>query len=88
MYLIIHSATGYFKEENGEKYLIIDLTVKYVEVFSGIRSEIQTIHSSEDYVKIGVNTDDNVPWYKKLKFPPLAIIIRCVFQNDKKLFKW
>ena len=29
LYLIIHSATGYFKEKNGEKYLIIDLTEKY-----------------------------------------------------------
>ena len=37
-YLIIHSATGYFKEKNGEKYLIIDSTEKYEEVFSGIRS--------------------------------------------------
>ena len=29
LYLIIHSATGYFKEENGEKYIIIDSTEKY-----------------------------------------------------------
>ena len=36
LYLIIHSATGYFKEKNGEKYLIIDSTEKY-EVWSGIR---------------------------------------------------
>ena len=92
LYLIIHSATGYFKEKNDEKYLIIDLTEKYEEVFSEIRSEIQTINSGEelfygeDYVKIGVNTDDNVPLNKKLKFPTLIIIIRCVFQNDKKLY--
>ena len=32
LYLIIHSATGHFKEKNGEKYLIIDLTDKYKEV--------------------------------------------------------
>ena len=25
LFLIIHTATGYFKEENGEKYVIIDL---------------------------------------------------------------
>ena len=38
------------------------------------------------YVKIGVNTDDDgVPLNKKLKFPSLTIIIRCVFQNDNKL---
>ena len=88
----MHCATRYFKEQNGEKYLILDLTEKYEEVFSGIRAEIKTINSGEelfygeDYVKIGVNTDDNVPLNKKLKFPSLTIIIRCVFQNDKKLY--
>ena len=40
LYLIINSATGYFKEKNGEKYLILDSTEKYEEVFSGIMSEI------------------------------------------------
>ena len=40
LYLIIHSATGYFKAKYGEKYLIIDSTGKYEEVFSGIKSEI------------------------------------------------
>ena len=44
LYLIIHSATGYFKEKNGEKYLIIDSTEKYEEVWSGIRSEIKTLN--------------------------------------------
>ena len=72
--------------------LIIDLTEKYEEVFSGIRSEIQTINSVEelfygkDYVEIGVNKDDDVPLNKKLKFPTLTIIIRLVFQNGKKLY--
>ena len=33
LYLIIHSATGYFKEKNGEKYLILDPIEKYKEVF-------------------------------------------------------
>ena len=33
LYIIIHSATGHFKEKNGEKYLIIDSTEKYEEVF-------------------------------------------------------
>ena len=33
LYLIIYSATGYFKEKNGEKYLILDSTDKYEEVF-------------------------------------------------------
>ena len=73
LYLIFHSATGYFKEQNGEKYLILDLIEKYEEVFSGIKSEIETINSGEEpfyqkhYAKIGVNTDD----YRKLKLIPL-----------------
>ena len=92
MYLTNHSATRHFREKYGEKYLILDSTEKYEEVFSGIRSEIQTINGEEelfygeDYVKIGVNTDYNVPLNKQLKFLTLTIIIRCVFQNGKKLY--
>ena len=56
LYLIIHSATGYFKEKNGEKYLILDSTEKYKEVFFGI--------ISKNYVKIGANTDDDLPLNK------------------------
>ena len=92
LYLIIHSATGHFKEKYGEKYLIIDSTEKYEEVFSGIKSEIETINSGKElfygknYAKIGVNTDDNLPLKKQLKFPTLTIIIRCVLQKGKKLY--
>ena len=32
LYLMIHSATGYFKEKYGKKYLILDSTEKYDEV--------------------------------------------------------
>ena len=46
--LIIHSATGYFKEKNGEKYLIIVSTEKYEEVFSGIKSEIETLNGGKE----------------------------------------
>ena len=45
---IIHSATGYFKEKNGKKYLIIDSTDKYEEVWSGIRSEIKTLNCEKE----------------------------------------
>ena len=37
LYSLIDSATGYFKEKFGEKYLILDSTEKYKEVFSGIK---------------------------------------------------
>ena len=92
LYLTIYSATGYFKEKYGEKYLILDSTEKYEEVFSGIKSEIETINSGEKlfyekhYAKIRVNTDDNVPLNKQLKFPSLTTIIRCISKNGKKLY--
>ena len=92
MYLIIHSATGYFKEKNGKKYLTIGSTEKYTEVFSGIKSEIETINREKElfygknYARIGVNTDDDLPLNKLLKFPTLTIIIRFVFQEGEKLY--
>ena len=40
----------------------------------------------KNYARIGVNTDDDdIPLNKKLKFPSLTTIIRCVFQNGNKL---
>ena len=48
LYLITHSATGYLKEKNGEKYLILDSTEKYEEVITGIRSEIKTINGGKE----------------------------------------
>ena len=92
LYLLIYSATGYFKEKNGEKYLILDSTEKYEEVFSGIKKEIETINGGKkliyekNYARIGVNTDDDVPLNKPLKFPTLTIITRCVFQEGEKLY--
>ena len=71
LYLIIHSATGYFKEKNDEKYLIIDSIDKYEEVFSGILSEIKTLHGGKklfyekNYTRIGIDTDDDLPLNKQ-----------------------
>ena len=92
LFLVIYSATGYFKEKNGEKYLILDSTEKYEEVFSGIKKEIEMINEGKEmyyekhYAKIVVNKDDDLPLKKKSKFPSLIIIIRCIFQNGKKLY--
>ena len=92
LYLILHYATGYFKEKNGEKYLILHSTEKYEEVFSGIKSEIEIINGGKElfyeknYAGSGVNTDYDLPLNKSLKFPTLTIIIRCVFQEGEKLY--
>ena len=87
---MIHSATGEFKERNGKKYLVLDSTEKYEEVFPGIKKEIETINGGKElvyernYSKTDVNADD-VPLYKPLKSQTLLIVIRCVFQIDNKL---
>ena len=68
------------------------MTEKYEEVFSGIISEIKTLNDGKElfyeknYARIGVNTDDDLPLNKPLKFPTLTIIIRCVLQKDEKLY--
>ena len=92
LYLIIHSATGHFKEKNDDKYLSLDSTDKYKEVWSGTRSEIKTTNGRKELfyekkrAKIGIDNDDDFPLNKSLKFPTLVIIIRCVFQEDEKFY--
>ena len=87
-----HSAAGYFKEKNGEKYLIIDSTEKYKEIFSGIKSEIEMLNGGKElfyeknYARMGVDTDADLPLNKPLKFLTLTIIIRCIFQEGEKLY--
>ena len=79
-------------KKNGKKYLVIDLTEKYDEVFSGIRSEIETLNDGKElfygksYDKMRISTDDDLPLNKQLKFPTLTIIIRCVFEESGKLY--
>ena len=88
----INSATGYFKEKNDEKYLILDSTKEYESVWSEIRSEIKRINAGEkvfyekNYLKIGINTEDDLPLKKSLKFLTVIVNINLVVQADNKLF--
>ena len=67
------------------------MTEKYEKVYSGIKSEIETINGGKElfyknnYARIGVNTDNDVPLNKPLKFPKLKVIIRCIFQKNEEL---
>ena len=71
---------------------MVDSTEKYEEVFSRTKSEIKTINGGKElfyrknYARIGINTDDDLPLNKPLKFPTLTIIVGCVFQEGKKLY--
>ena len=40
----------------------------------------------KNYSRIGINTDNDLPLNKPLKFPAFTIVIRCVFQEGEKLY--
>ena len=87
----INSATGYFKEKNDEKYLILDSTKEYESVWSEIRSEIKRSNVGEKVFyekncKIGINTEDDLPLKESLKFLTLTININLILQADNKLY--
>ena len=44
-----HSATGYFKEKYGKKYLFLDSIEKYDEVFSGIKKKCKQLMVEKSY---------------------------------------
>ena len=88
----IDSATGYFKEKNDEKYLILDSTKEYERIWSEIKSEIKRINGGKkvfyekNYLKIDINTEDDLPLNKSLKFSTLIVNINLVLQANNKLY--
>ena len=88
----IDSATGYFKEKNDKKYLILNSTKEYERVWSEIRSEIKRIDGGEkvfyekNYCKIDINTEDDLPLKESLKFLALIVNINLILQTDNKLY--
>ena len=95
LYLIINKIKGHFQEVDGDKYLIIssengDIMQKYQEVFDGIKKIIKTtndygqpIKYDDNYIKIKVNTDDNIPLNKIIYFPTITLIISITKKDDK-----
>ena len=49
LYLTIYSAIGYFKEKYGEKYLILDSTKKYDEVFLELKKKLKQLMVEKSY---------------------------------------
>ena len=98
LHLRIDHASGYIEEKDANKYLVFDSTVenkellkKYNYVFNGTRDKIEEISSGEwDYekycMKIKLESDDDVPLKKSLKFHLMCITIRSVFEEDGKLY--
>ena len=87
----INSATGYLKK-NDDKYLILDSTKEYENVWSEIKSEIRRINGTKEvfyeksYCKIGINTKDDLSLKELLKFLTLTVNINLVPQKNNKLY--
>ena len=98
LYLNVTHSNGYIEEKGVNKYLFFDSTdenkellKKYDDAFNGIRDKIKEINNNEcdyekDYMKIKFNSDDDLPLNKSLKFTLMTIIIRCVFEENGKLY--
>ena len=99
LYLIVNAANGYTEEENGSKYLVLDSTdknkevlKKYTELWDEIRYLMKSINGGKsgeygkDFIKIKLNSDDELPLNKQLKFHAMAIIIRSVFEENDKYY--
>ena len=99
MSLITGQVVGYIEEDNGNKYIVFDsadenkeVLKKYTELWDGIKNEIETINGGKKgeygkvFMKIKLNTDDNLPLSKPLKLHLLTIIVRCVFEEDGKFY--
>ena len=99
LYLLIDELDGFLEEKGGRKYLNISLTynnndvlIKYAEVWSGIKDQIKKINNgsvgeyAKDYLKIKLDSDDNILLNKILKFCILTIIIRYIFEKGGKYY--
>ena len=97
MHLQVNHANEYIEEKNENKYLIFDptdenreLIKRYQDVWSVIKNKKEAIsrgecHYEKDYMKIKLNSNDNLPLNKPLKFHVMTIIMRSVFEEDGKL---
>ena len=100
LYLLVSHAAGYIEEKNENKYLIFNdyvnenkaLLKKSADVRVGIKNEINAINGGEennygkDYMKIKLNSDNDLPLKRPLRFHALTTIIRSVFEEGSKLY--
>ena len=99
LYFIIDKADGYIEVSNGNKYLTLvstnknkDILRNYIELQDKIKDLIKTINDKtsdydKKYMKIKFNSDDNLPSNKILKLYNMIIVVRSVFQEDKKYYQ-
>ena len=98
LYLIFRYVNGYFKKNNGNKYLTLvptneskENTKKYEVLFIKTRSLIRSITKNSDdydekYMEIKFNSDDEFILNKTIEVPKIAIVVRAVFHENNKYY--
>ena len=86
----------YIEEKNWNKCLIFDDSVnenkwllkKYPDVWDGIKNNIKATNGGKendcgkDYMKIKLNSEDDLPLNKALKFDAMTIVVRSAFEEE------
>ena len=98
LYLIFRNMSGYFEENNGNKYLALvatneskEKTKKYEELWIEIRDLIRSITKNlddydEKHMKIKFNLDNELPLNKTTKIPKMTIVVWAVFHENSKYY--
>ena len=69
-----------------------ELVKRYADIWDRIRNENKAINGGKEndygkeYMKIKIDSDDDLPLNKLLKFHAMAIIITSVFEEGGKLY--
>ena len=87
---------GYFEEINGKKYLTLvhingNKEKKYEELRSKTRNLIRLISKNlddydEKYMKIKLNSKDDLPLNKTIEIPSMIMVVRAVFHENNKYY--
>ena len=94
LYFIVDKVHDFIEEKEGNKYLNfpytnknVEVLVKYMELWDGIKNHIQKINKKpggkygKDYIKIKLNSDDDLHLDKPLKFHDLTLIVKSVLKK-------
>ena len=97
--LMLGPIDAYVEKNNGNRYLVIASTdknskvlIKYEKFLDEVKYLIKTINSGKvieygkDYKEIRFESDDNLPLGKVLNILMCTIIIRSVFEDDRKYY--
>ena len=100
LYVIFSKVNGYFEETNKNKYLALvttkeskEIIRKYEELWCKFRDLISSLtknsnYFDECYMKIKLNSDDELTLNKSIGIPSIIIVIRAVFHMANIIHKF